>query len=1207
MTAMLVIAAVVMAVPCAARVKSLAEFDREALWRPLPSYLGNPAQDFGIELRDGVVRLVVRDHGKGMKFELRVRPFDAERYSYLVMRYRAEALGPGYAIWAMADKPGGLEVLNTAELDQDGQWHEIAVDLPARGATGSVSALLTEVQATDRPAWIEIDYIRAAEDPPAGAKVVPAGPAVAPPARVIRGRDLDLTHHRDWLAVPADVFGAEVEGETLHLWAEGAERGMKWSAPLSPPLDLRGYRWAAVRYKARGLAAWGDYFIWLGSGGGGMPQAWVNLIPLGDLRDDGEWHTAIVPVRQDFTAVDIAVQVSSRAARGEIWFDTVTFSARKPTITPEDILPIARGWQTSRLKPGAFRAIDLSRAATASMDDLVADLELSRWIKGGKVTIRGVPFELLGGSPNAIATGTDIRQTTIVPVGAKGSELYLLMAAVLPDRAYAGVLGQAPLKSFSNPERFVIEVRYEDGVVDEVVPVCLGSGANEIVRGAEVYCIPALRGRLVESLGLRNRMSEAVFGVAAVTVNTGTALVEPPAVQGLPPYAPETPDPLASRRPSVTRTPGGHMVETGALRMELATDTGIALRGLSGGQAKAGASDLFELVVGEKRVASGAVKVGPAKVEHRGGGAVLRVPFDAGEAGVPIRGEFLCEAAPGGEIRLSLDIAFAGDGPQMAGVRFPLIKGLLIGSVEDTWYLWACKGGIISNQAVSQGHWYGGMYPLQVADIFNPKAGRGLALLTHDLDDIFKQWQMQKGQGGIDWAIEYFQREYQPGEKIPVAQAAVRAHTGDWRVALGIYRDWVRTWYRPQVPRKRWFRECFNYRQHWAWTELYDAQAGKWRMDEIIQADREFFGCLDYLHIFDFGESRVYGRVGDYSHYEELGGLEKMAAAIAHAKEMGVPVGLYIEGYLCDERAQWGKENVLANNMRDREGNSMIYGGQGTEHVMCHSAPGWRQHLAETYRRVAAELKPSGMYIDQYGFIHTGYACWSRHHGHPVPWPPLAGERDTLKAIRAAVPPEIATLTEETPNDINSQYQDGALGYSVAFNDPRLAPHRVDLFRFVFPDFKVFQLVSYNPFVEGGWDLLKYPFFNGDGYWLHGRVPDDFSEDARDFLRKAFAILHKHRDAFCGEDVEPLVPTLRPTVYANRFSAPGKTVWTLFNAEFSTFRGGALRVLHRPGARYVDAFTGEPIAVRVKGRWAVIPVVLGPQGVGCVVAEYPKQ
>ena len=186
---------------------------------------------------------------------------------------------------------------------------------------------------------------------------------------------------------------------------------------------------------------------------------------------------------------------------------------------------------------------------------------------------------------------------------------------------------------------------------------------------------------------------------------------------------------------------------------------------------------------------------------------------------------------------------------------------------------------------------------------------------------------------------------------------------------------------------------------------------------------------------------------------------------------------------------------------------------------------------------------------------------------------------------------------------MNSQYQDGALCYSVAFNSPVIAPHRVHLFRFQFPSFKAFQLTAYNPFIEGGWDLLKYPFFNGDGYWLGNSIPDGFSRDARDFLRRVFAIQHEHRAAFTGDDVEALVPTLRLTVYANRFTGGGETVWTLLNGEYTTFRGDVLRVPHKTGTVYVDAFTGKRLEARVTGGYAKIPVVLGPQGVGCVVGR----
>ena len=163
-----------------------------------------------------------------------------------------------------------------------------------------------------------------------------------------------------------------------------------------------------------------------------------------------------------------------------------------------------------------------------------------------------------------------------------------------------------------------------------------------------------------------------------------------------------------------------------------------------------------------------------------------------------------------------------------------------------------------------------------------------------------------------------------------------------------------------------------------AWDGLYDRKAGKWRIEEAIRADRDFFGRLDYLHIFDFGESRIYGRVGDYCHYDELGGREGMAAAIAKARQLGVPVGLYIEGYLCDSRAAWGRENVLANDIRTPDGKSLLFPGTTSEHMMCPASEKWRDHLARTFQRVAGELQPSGMYIDEFGFMDTWKTCSSR-------------------------------------------------------------------------------------------------------------------------------------------------------------------------------------------------------------------------------------
>ena len=124
-----------------------------------------------------------------------------------------------------------------------------------------------------------------------------------------------------------------------------------------------------------------------------------------------------------------------------------------------------------------------------------------------------------------------------------------------------------------------------------------------------------------------------------------------------------------------------------------------------------------------------------------------------------------------------------------------------------------------------------------------------------------------------------------------------------------------------------------------------------------------------------------------------------------------------------------------------------------------------------------------------------------------------------------------------------------------------------------------------------------------EGCWRDEDCADGFyCEDAHQFLRKAFAILNDYEDAFCSDDVEALVPTLRPTVYANRFSGDANTAWTLFNAEYRTFRGDCLRVPHKAGTRYLDAFTERELAVMIEDGVATIPVELGPRAVGCVVA-----
>lgn len=1174
------------------------EFDGagEARWEPLPSYLGNPAARPEVTLGDGAAALRVSEAGRGMKFRLPVARFDSGAVSYLVLRYRAQHLAGGYALYAEDDSRAGLEILGTGELVQDGLWHEVAVDLAARGVTGSIRGLLTEIECGGPPASLEVDYLRTADEAPAGARVVPP----APPAdveQVVKLADLPAPEaHEGWLAAPATRFGTDHEEGALHLWAEGPGRGMKWSIALPEAVDLSRFGYASVRYRARGTAPWGDYLVWLGSAPGGLPDQFLNLLALASAKPDDRWHVAVVPLGKGFKAVDLAVQVGSAGARGDVWIDSLRLTSRRPFFDLADLLPYRPDWNDSRLPEGTFKTVDLSGVANASVTGRLRALALKSWFPAGRVCVRNVPFVHLGGDKDALATPAGLGEAEVA-VGARATELYLLMVARMPSMNACRMGDPVPMDAFSTPERFRARVTYTDGKSDEFFPLSCGSGQYEVTRGPEVYCLTGLREVPVKSVALLNRMESGSFLLAGLTLNTGRAVTAAPEVQQLPP-AWLRPTRRASVAPGIKAIGDGFAVQSPQLRLDLVLRGGLAVRA-SGGSVAIEPGPLFELGDGTVLLDSTRATVGEPRLTAAGREKTLTVPV----SGAGMSGDLVVSVGNGDGIAMRLNLTNTSGKVLTPVVNFPILRNVRVGKVEDTWYLYTRKGGIISNRPTHQRHAYGGEHPLQVDDFFNPRTGGSLAVSTYDLEDRYRFYDLTKDENGVTYRIEYWSQETQPGEPIATAPTALCAADGDWRSALADYRRWTRTWYKPQVRRKPWFQNVFYYQQSTAWGPLRDQATGQWRIAEFVKSCKDSLGCLDYLHIFDFGESRVYGRVGDYNHYEELGGLAGMREAIKGAQDAGVRMGLYIEGYLCDDRGLWGKDNCARYDVRQRGGDPLLWSGAPHEHMMCPASDGWRNHLAETYRRVAGELRPDGMYIDQYGFTDTWKTCWSRDHGHPVPAAPLRGEGGTLRAIRSALPEGVANLTEETPNDVHALYQDGALGYSVTFNDPALAPHRVDLFRFVFPDFKVLQLTNYNPFTEGGWDLLKWPFFNAEAWWLGGDPGSSYCPDARAFLRRAFAILHRYNEAFTSSDVEPLVPTLRPTVYANAFRGNKVTAWTLFNAEYRTFRGELLEVSHQPGTTYRDAFGGQEIRPRLERGRAVIPVTIGPRDVGCIVAE----
>jgi len=269
----------------------------------------------------------------------------------------------------------------------------------------------------------------------------------------------------------------------------------------------------------------------------------------------------------------------------------------------------------------------------------------------------------------------------------------------------------------------------------------------------------------------------------------------------------------------------------------------------------------------------------------------------------------------------------------------------------------------------------------------------------------------------------------------------------------------------------------------------------------------------------------------------------------------------------------------------------------------CPYLPPWRQHLAQAYRRVLQDVGPKAMYIDELGATDGRWSCYGGdRHGHPGEVIPYRGELELMQAIRQAAGPEVPLYIEYPPSEAARHVLDGAFSYYAIWGQDQAeaAPHFVNLSRFVFPEFKTFHILSYATPRAGNWYHFKVPFFNGEGYDVGEPGLAAMDPDCLAFLRRVLDIQTRHREAFAGRDVEPLAPTLQAGVFANRFSAPSETVWTLFNTTGRTVRGEILAAPHRPGAAYRDLWSNSPLQPRLDQGRAMLALELPPQSVGCV-------
>jgi len=301
-----------------------------------------------------------------------------------------------------------------------------------------------------------------------------------------------------------------------------------------------------------------------------------------------------------------------------------------------------------------------------------------------------------------------------------------------------------------------------------------------------------------------------------------------------------------------------------------------------------------------------------------------------------------------------------------------------------------------------------------------------------------------------------------------------------------------------------------------------------------------------------------YGRSG---YNPQWGGLPALKTQIDKLRNVGMVSLFYTDPIIVDPNtmtgkehgAQWGIINPAWSDpyrcpKNPPEPKGLVY--HYYSYCMCLNDKDYNDFVADDMAKLIRDTGVDGIRLDEYG--HPGYICLSQNHNHIFQeegnvW--MRALRRNLQAIRQRTDefnPEALLMSEFPGVDYLAAELDGALSYDIARKTSKLRPCQINLFRFFFPECKIFELN------EGGIRSVASHLwlFNAVGVYNSSLYPEEM-----------FAILRTWKHVFSGP-AEPLVPTQFKGVYANRFQAEdGSAVaWTLYNSNKNATDGTLLKI-----------------------------------------------
>lgn len=823
------------------------------------------------------------------------------------------------------------------------------------------------------------------------------------------------------------------------------------------------------------------------------------------------------------------------------------------------------------------------------------------------------PIERLARDRGA-AAGTGIMEAEALHVEGRWRtcELALCLAArVFGNEApWYNSASMRARKEIASPHQFIVQLAYEDRVTESHFPWCVQEGSRRVGATPAWYTVPVDPTRTLVRFSLVDRMSYGQVFLFGAAVNTSSKRLHSPVQSATTVASLHHNDQPIERRATTFSLAGDRLsVQNTWVRLSLDLSNGLRIAELTLVQpdrsvVKADSSGALAEVQDEKGNPLPATLIAAeAKLVPDGLEAVVNWavgdPTDRKNLQVTMR------ARETGPIEIHSTLRNNAESPWDTAVSSPALHQVTVSSDPDqAGYLVGMRNTLLGRGDMAIERDYGGPWPLPVVDLFDSRIGGGLGVIINDPQLLPKHLQFKQAGGKADLAIRFAPLRVAAGGTVELPKIVLLPHTGGWRHTFEHYREEAR---RIATPQRR-LADTFYCRRDYplgGTDYLFSVPKLAYTPDVLGEESTRAFGGLDMIDISGWAYQEQTGRVGDYLK-NDLGGLQEIRRLAQRAHQEGRKVGLYFEGYLIDRRCELAEKALPAWQIIRKDGKPWWWSGE-MEFFACPGVKAWQQELAGRIATVAKATGVDAVYVDQFGISTMGRACWSPDHGHPVPSNPLQDERDLLTAVRealAAESPGTAIYIEYVPVDGLMGLIDAAFDIGMSDRTPGQHPTKLPLYRYVFPELASFQMIGHGirpvPFEA---DDLHRAVFHGLGLWLKGRGDSWFTQGVRDLAPRAHAMFAAHGEVFRSADCEPLIPTLQADVYASRFTAGAKTIYTIYNAGYSTVHGPLLGIPARGQVRLTDLLSPGTGTLEGNAENCVITGSVEPWSVAAYLVE----